>query len=411
MTLGHIAPPPGADGQQPVFSAVLGKRYGLVPFGAFILFVRIGIKKREHVRQPDFRTENVARLGAAHNQQIRGQFLFVDLAVAVGVAATQHLVEFWQPHAVLRLAARPTRRHEQSPVADGGRAGGRRKQADPPLFGAVGQSQRRHAHRAVEDYFCGSCVIPNHGRGIARQVRQALVPPGNPSRAAVDGQQHRFRRGLDTEHDEFVGDDRRTPGTIGRRRGRLRQSPHFLAGEIIANQAIGTEIAVNPLSVRRWRGVGRRADGMDLLGCCSRRGLPPQDFAIGPRQAQRLQVLRFAIESREEDAVAPDAGRGMARRQRRHPNRIVRPKFDRQGTFVRCHATGVWSAELGPTSRRLARLSPLAKPTMPLTNSVAAEHRTRITRAFDGSFVRVPGKPPRAYTPRRRHVRKHWPSR
>ena len=32
------------------------------------------------------------------------------------------------------------------------------------------------------------CVVPNHGRGIARQVGQALVPPGNPSCAAVDGQ-------------------------------------------------------------------------------------------------------------------------------------------------------------------------------------------------------------------------------
>ena len=143
MTRGHVAPSAGTDGQQTVLPSVLGKGDGLVPFGTFVPLVAVGIKEGEHVRQLDFRTQDVAGLGAADDRQICRQFLSIDLAVAVGIAAGQDLIKLGQPDAVLRLATRPARGHEQAAVADGWRAGRRREHADVPLLGAVGQPESR----------------------------------------------------------------------------------------------------------------------------------------------------------------------------------------------------------------------------------------------------------------------------
>src|SRR5262245_59519113 len=91
---------------------------------------------------------------------------------------------------------------------------------------------------------------------------------------------------------------------------------------------------------------------MDLLDLVRRRLMLPQDLSRLAINANRFKLFGFPIKGSEENAIIPNAGRRMARRQPRLPQQISVRSEVNGWPFGVSNASSVGSTELRPGSRR-----------------------------------------------------------
>src|SRR5207302_269692 len=99
-------------------------------------------------------------------------------------------------------------------------------------------------------------------------------------------------------------------------------APNFLPLVRETKQPIRAEIENHPMIVRGGRGRGRVAEGMGLFNFLGGNIAAPNQLAGSAVIRSTLQSV--SLKRAQKNAFAPDAGRGMTRRDFSRPNRVFR---------------------------------------------------------------------------------------
>lgn len=293
------------------------------------------------------------QLGAEREGEVFGDFVGGDLLVFVGVEIEHRFPEWFEVGVFFGDAAHGGGGVNEAVANDGNDGGFASEAGDEPFFSAGGGIVAGESAAAEDDEVFGIVVGPDDGSGPTAAVKRARRFPGEFAGLFVKCDEARaaeFAFGkvgvvIEDEDEEIAMEDGGTGRAVEILGCGDGFGPEFASIEVVADEAVGTEVDVEMLAVGDWSGRGGSieiVDGLDGdFGC----GATPEELARLGVEGEGDEVVGF--ESGEEKFVSGDDGRGMAGRDRDFPGEVVGREISERFGGKR-NAGAVGAAEAGP---------------------------------------------------------------
>ena len=239
-------------------------------------------------------------------------------------------------------------------AADDGNDGGFAGEAgDEPFFRAGGGIVRGEASAAEDDEVFDIVVRPDDGSGPAAAVKRARRFPGEFAGIFVEGDKARaaeFAVGqvgvvIEDEDEQIAMQGGGTGGAVEIFRRGNGFGPEFVSIEVVANEAVGTEVNEEAFGGGDGSGGSGAIEVVDWFDGNFGRGATPEEPAGLRIEREGDEAGRF--ESGEEKFVSGNNGRGMAGRNGHFPREIV-GGYVSGWRGIEGGAGTVWAAETGP---------------------------------------------------------------